>query len=297
MFYRKASNFETLFIKKLWNEIFGDSDEYINSFITHFGIENGYVCEKEKEIVAIAFAIPTLLNSPSNFEGVTVENRRGSLHYLQPVKYIYACATHPDYRRQGVMTNLLATVYQDACNEDYEGIFLHAADESLANYYRKLGFEDYFYRNHSFYYNHKEHKGCTKDTNSLRFLRKPLRPLRLKIIPPEQYQKKRAQILNNSCFVNWNEVFFLFLHQTGMQFCEFQHSIFSFRTECNSIIVDELLGDISHENAATLLFEHLPEFEALQIRSKGDDFCCGLIKWGKQKRKHPEKGWFAFAME
>jgi len=297
MVFKKSSHSHTSLIKKLWNEVFGDSDDYINRFISHFDVENGYVCENKSEIVAIAFAIPTLLNSPSNFEGVAAESRRGSLHFIQRLKYVYACATHPDYRGQGVMTNLLAAVYQDACNEEYAGIFLHAADQSLANYYRKLGFEDYFFRNQSCYFNHKEHKGCTRDTISLRPLRKSLRPLRLNLVTPELYHKKRIQKLNNSCFINWNEDFFSFLNQTGIQFCEYENSIFSFRTACNNIIVDELLGEISHNKLADLLFEHLPEFEAVQISSMGNDFCNGQIKWCNTLKNPDKKGWFAFAME
>jgi len=297
MLYRKASDLDTFSIKKLWNEVFGDNDDYISRFIAHFGVENGYVCENESEIVAIAFAMPTLLNSPSNFEGVAAESRRGSLQLIQPLKYAYACATHPNYRGQGIMTNLLDAVYQDACNEEYAGFFLHAADPSLANYYRKLGFEDYFFRNQSIYFNHKEHKGCTRDTNSLRPSRKPLRPLRLNTIPPENYHNKRIQKLNNSCFINWNEDFFHFLDQTGTQFCEYENSFFSFRTECSNIIVDELLGEILHDKLVALLFEHIPECEVVNIRSKGEDFCCGQIKWCSTFKNPDKNGWFAFAME
>jgi len=294
MLYRKASDLDTFSIKKLWIEVFGDNDDYISRFIAHFGVENGYICENESKIVAIAFAVPTTL-SISEVQDLKIQKFKDLK--IQRLLYLYACATHSDYRGQGVMTNLLATVYQDACNEEYAGIFLHAADPSLANYYRKLGFEDYFFRNQSCYFNHKEHKECTRDTNSLRPLRKPLRPLRLNLVTPEQYHKKRVQILNNSCFINWNEDFFRFLNQTGTQFCEYENSIFSFRTESNNIIVDELLGDISHDKLADLLFEHLPEIEVVNIRSMGNDFCCGQIKWCNTLKNPDKNGWFAFAME
>ncbi|MDR0207284.1 MAG: GNAT family N-acetyltransferase [Bacteroidales bacterium] len=283
MLCRKASDLDTLSVKRLWNDVFDDDDVYISRFIAHFGIECGYICENESEIVALAFSIPAEIHfSDSN---------------NNQLKYIYACATQPNYRKQGVMTNLLDTVFQDACNEDYAGVFLHAADQSLTNYYRKLGFEDFFFRNHSCYYNHKEYKESAKDTNSLCSLREPLHPLRLNIISPILYQKKRVQKLNNFCFINWNDGFFRFANQTGTQFCEFENSFFAFRAVCNNIIVDELLGDISHEKAAGLLFEQFPESEVVQIRLKGDDFRCGQVKWCITLKNHDNKGWFAFAME
>jgi len=290
MLNRKATKYEVSEIKKLWNEVFGDSDDYINRFITHFGVKNCYVSKKNKEIVAIAFTIPTTF-SINEVQDSKIQKFKDLK--IQRLLYLYACATHPDYRGQGVMKSLLATVYKNACDEDYTGIFLYAANQFLANYYRKLGFEDCFFRNHSFYYNRKEYKGSTKNTkNEL-----SLRSLRLNIIPPELYQKKRVRILNNSCFINWNEDFFRFLNQTGIQFCEYENSIFSFRTGFNNIIVDELLGKISHNKLASLLSEHLPEFEVIHIRSMGNDFCSGQIKWCNDFKNPDKSGWFAFAME
>ena len=49
-------------IQLLWQEVFGDSETYVNSFISHFGIENCYLCEENSEIVAMAFALPTNLS-------------------------------------------------------------------------------------------------------------------------------------------------------------------------------------------------------------------------------------------
>jgi predicted acetyltransferase len=299
---RKATVSDIPMVRHLWNEVFGDSNDYINRFITRFGIENCYVCEYNSEIVAMAFAIPVFLKFPSNFEGVP--EGRGSLYVHHNSKYLYACATHPSFREQGIMGKLLEVIYEDACSENITEIFLHAANDFLANYYRKLGFRDFFYRSHSFYYNHKVEEESAKntksnlpDSNPYELCENPLLPLQLNIISPKIYQKKRVQKFENHCFVNWNEDFFQFLNETGTLFCEYENTVFSFRTVINNIIVDELLGDASHEQIAHLLLAHLPDFEVVHIRYEGNDFCCGQIKWCNQTTNHQEKGWFAFAME
>ena len=307
MNFRKASASDILDVKKLWEEVFGDSDDYIRRFISHFGIDNGYVCEISSKIVAMAFAIPTCLKSPSLRTKSAIEGvpeGRGRLY--QKFKYLYACATHPDYQSQGIMTKLLETIHEDACKENFAGIFLQAANPDLANYYRKLGFEDFFYRKHFFYYNHKEHKDFTKSTMydrginplvSCELCENPLRPLRPKIISPENYCKKRIKKLENHYFANWNVDFFRFLNESGTQFCEYENTIFSFKTSGNNIIVDELLGDAPHEQIADLLFEELPDFNVVHIRSIGNDFCCGQMKWCNPLEPKHKTGWLGFAME
>jgi GNAT superfamily N-acetyltransferase len=271
-------------IKSLWHEVFGDTDDYIHRFISHFGIENGYICEINGKIVAMTFAISSILKTPSNFEGVS--ERRSSL-----IKYVYACATHPTFQSQGIMAKLLNTIYEDACKENVAGIFLQAANQSLANYYQKLGFEDFFFRDHSFYYNHTPQTSLGKKTGSLQ-----------QIIPHTEYRQKRAQKLgikgiNPLVFVEWNADFFRFAEESGIQFCEYENTIFSFKKSFHNIIVDELLGDTPKEQIAHLLFEQFPDFEVVHIHSMGDGFCCGQIKWCAPSKNHPKKGYFAFAME
>ncbi|MCL2290146.1 MAG: GNAT family N-acetyltransferase [Bacteroidetes bacterium] len=282
MHYKKAIVTDIPEIKSLWEETFGDAKGYINRFITHFGIATCYVCEVNHKIIAMAFALPTTLKSPSNFEGVSGEAGRGSLYKMQ---YIYACATHPNYQRQGIMQNLLATIYDAACRENIAGIFLHAADQNLANYYRKLGFEDFFYRNHFWYYKDKLLATVPVPTNTIKF------------ISPETYQKKRVQKLENNSFVNWNEDFFRFINEGEIQLCAYESAIFSYKTGFNNIIVDELLGDVSNEEIARLLIEHFPDIETVHIRLPGAETCCGQVKWCKHWEKQPEDGYFAFAME
>ena len=284
----KATSTDIPKIKSLWKEVFGDSEDYIHRFITHFGIDGCYVCQMNDEIIAMTFAIPTTLINSINLKSISL-------------KYLYACATHPNFRKQGIMEKLLATIYEESCSENYAGIFLYAANHSLQNYYKKLGFEDYFFRNHSFYYNHKEHKENAKsetvDFNSLHSLQNPLQFKNFNLITPENYYQKRIKKLKNFSFINWNKDFFKFMNETGTQFFEYENGIFSLRTNDNMIIIDEWLDTDTQNQIANLFFEQYPDFETVQIRTLGKEICCGQIKWRKPFEHKPKNGYFAFAME
>jgi hypothetical protein len=215
------------------------------------------------------------------------------------------------------MKKLLDTIFEDACSENVAGLFLQAANPDLASYYRKLGFDDFFFREHSFYYHHNfnhdlNYPALLAPLQNLKGIwdnpqtsyRKPLTAYR---IPHTVYRKKRIQKFRNHCYVNWNEDFFHFLYEVGTQFCEYEDTIFSFKTSFNNIIIDELLGDAPHEQIAQLLFNELPDFDVVHIRSPHEPqtthripltaFCCGQVKWCNLLESKPNQGWFAFAME
>lgn len=310
MNFRKANPLDILDVKKLWEEVFGDAEDYIRRFINYFDIENCYVCEINNKLVAMAFAITTTLTSPSLRIKSAIERMSegwGSLckNKKTSIKYIYACATHPDFQSQGIMKKLLDTIYEDACRENFAGIFLHAANPDLANYYQKLGFDDFFFRDHFFYhrFNHKEHEDVLQNAQRANAALlnlcalAPLRERKINLISPENYCKKRVEKLKNQCFIDWHNDFFQFLNETGTQFCEYENTIFSFKTSFNNIIVDELLGDTPHEQIAQLLFEEFPDFDVVHIRSIGNEFCCGQIKCCNLVNENLSNGWLGFAME
>jgi predicted acetyltransferase len=286
MNYRKANTFEISEIISLWHKSFGDLEENVSIFISHFGIEHCFVCANNRTIAAMAFALPTTLVFGSEFK-VQSSNLKIQGSNLKS-QYIYACATHPNYRKQGIMEKLLAKIYDDACNENIAGIFLHAAEQNLANYYQKLGFEDFFYR--TIFFNHKEHKGCTKETKPFTSHHLPLTAHR---IPHTAYLARRLQKLENYCFINWDEDFFKFLHETGTQFCEYEDAIFSFRIEENRMIIDELLGTRPDFD---FLFESYLNITAIEINTPGKDTCFGQMKWCKSFHETISNGYYAFAM-
>jgi predicted acetyltransferase len=273
----KATTQEIPEIRSLWQEVFGDSEVFINRFVAHFGIENCYVSKQNGEIAAMLFALPVAMG------GIGANNH-------SPVRYIYACATRPKYRSRGIMEKLLETVYQEACSKNVAGIFLYAANQGLENYYRKLGFVDFFYQK-TVIFNRKEHKDFAKDAKSISISHSSF------LISTNKYRQERVQRLENTCFVNWDEDFFRFLNEEGTQFCEIENTIFSFKTDSKKIIVDELLGNLSDVQIAHYLFEHYPDVETIEIRSQGNETCCGQIKWCNLSAPKPQSGYFAFAME
>jgi predicted acetyltransferase len=267
-------------ILSFWKDVFFDSEDFITQFINHFGIENCFVYEINHEMVAMAFALPVTLSSNSKFKTYSLQ-------------YMYACATHPNYRRQGIMEKLLAAVYDKACHENIDGLFLHAANQHVANYYRKLGFQDFFYQKCATF-NRKERNvfsslnrvgeaSCAKNA--------------MKCIAPQKYYNKRLQKLNDYCFINWNEDFFTFLSQNGTHFCEHEDTIFSYRFNENKIIIDECLGNATELQIANLLFEYIPDIKTVEICSMGNESCYGQIKWNKSIPINIRNAYFAFALE
>jgi len=281
VFFRKAKVSDVPAIKSLWKSVFLDSELFINHFIEHFGIGGCHVCEINDKIVAMAFALPTTLTYPTS----PIHHSPFSVcpFSLQPFAwYIYACATHPQYRRQGVMEKLLETVYDEACRENVEGIFLRAADEKLENYYRKLGFVAFF-RGERMVFMHKEHQGA--------------KGKEMRNIAPEKYYEKRILRLDKFCFVNWDIDFFKFLYETGTQFYEYENVIFSIRTICEKIIVDEWLGDSPDMQVINIILEQFPDCKTVEIHTSGNEHCCGQVKWCKPSEKNYSNGYFAFGME
>jgi hypothetical protein len=135
------------------------------------------------------------------------------------------------------------------------------------------------------FFNRKGHKDYTKDAKNISNL------------PHIVYRIKRIKKLNNHCFLNWSNDFFEFIEKEEMQFCEVENTIFSFKIEEKKIIVEEFLGDIYDSHFANLLFSHYPTIETVEIRSPGNETCCGQIKWRKNLENKPKTGYFAFAME
>lgn len=62
---------------------------------------------------------------------------------VYPLYYIYAACTHPGYRKQGKMGQLLKLSYKKAIADKKYGLFLRPASEKLAGYYANEGFKPF----------------------------------------------------------------------------------------------------------------------------------------------------------
>ncbi len=114
----------------LWQTVFGDNKETIRYFFEN-AVETGDIfAEKINGRIVSAFYLV-------NATLITGNNENN-------VKYLYAAATLPEYRKQGIMSRMIkyAAEYVKQKNADY--IALCPADESLYDYYGKLGFVSAF---------------------------------------------------------------------------------------------------------------------------------------------------------
>ena len=123
--YAMATQADSEQIKDLWRLSFsGDSDEDIALFCARF-IDYGFVTRVGGWVASMLFLLPA--------EVVYGDVR-------MPVGYIYAGATHPDYRQNGLYRDLIRFVLSYARKTGLKAVFLRPADEKLAQSYRRMGF-------------------------------------------------------------------------------------------------------------------------------------------------------------
>ncbi len=112
----------------LWKTVFGDGPDYTSVFLgsTAFRPEDTVLSLDGGGLAAMLFLLP-----------VSLEGMRG--------RYIYAVATHPDFRGRGHAGTMLefAQRLTEGRGEDFT--CLHPASDSLYGFYRRFGFETAFY--------------------------------------------------------------------------------------------------------------------------------------------------------
>lgn len=109
-------------LRRLWTAAFGDGEDFLDPYF------------------AIAF-------DPVRCRCVTIDGTVASALYwfdcfqnTQRFAYVYAVATHPDFRNQGLCAKLMADVRDLLTGQGYDGILLSPASEGLSQMYAKLGY-------------------------------------------------------------------------------------------------------------------------------------------------------------
>ena len=119
-------------IIKLWEICFGDRESYIKNFLDCLlTTENCLVYKENSAICAMLFTL----------KGDLVAGGSRSSAF-----YIYAACTKPSYRNRGIMSRLIDYATEYACKNGIEFLCLVPANESLFDYYAKLGFQIAFKR-------------------------------------------------------------------------------------------------------------------------------------------------------
>lgn len=119
-------------LKKLWFEVFGDSEEYISLMF-----EKGYTPSEvfaeisDGKVVSALYLLECNINSGDDvYKG----------------RYLYAAATLADYRKNGIMSKLIDEAKRYVAEEGIVFIALVPASEKLYGYYGKYGFKPLMYK-------------------------------------------------------------------------------------------------------------------------------------------------------
>lgn len=116
---------------ELWKNTFHDSNRYIKLvFDTYFTLENAFTIYHGEDLVA------ALLCIEYNFQAISKYGDNKSFKGM----YLCGLATHPDFRRQGIMGKLMVDAEKYAKEKGCHMTFLIPADSHLREYYEKKGY-------------------------------------------------------------------------------------------------------------------------------------------------------------
>ncbi|MBR2027769.1 MAG: GNAT family N-acetyltransferase [Oscillospiraceae bacterium] len=114
-------------IKKLWIQIFADSEKFAEFAVNLCKPEGIWLVKEDDEIAAMVIA------------GVDL------FAYGKKGFYIYGLATVPQYRGKGFAKQLMNYVCEQKFSSGYSFCIAQPAEESLFEFYKNLGFENTIY--------------------------------------------------------------------------------------------------------------------------------------------------------
>lgn len=122
---------------ELWKSTFHDSSRYIKLvFDTYFKPENAFTVYDGEKLIAALLGVEYDFQSPQD------NGQMGKFRGL----YLCGLATRPDYRKRGIMGELMNRVEISAKERDFLMTFLIPADSHLREYYQKKGYVNASYR-------------------------------------------------------------------------------------------------------------------------------------------------------
>jgi len=110
-------------LRQIWISCFGDTDAFLDNFFgTAFSPDRCRCITVDGQIAAVLYWLPVFC------EGVSFA-------------YLYAIATHPEYRNRGLCRQLMADTEAVLKDRGYAGALLRPQNEDLARMYRSMGYE------------------------------------------------------------------------------------------------------------------------------------------------------------
>lgn len=134
---------------EIWNLSFHDEPDYIRNFLKFCVAEENIVTAQNEEGQTVSAAY--LLDSQIIVKGTPYS-----------ALYFYAAATHPDYREQGYMGQVIEQCLDLARERDIDFVYLVPAEGSLYRYYAKFGFRTCFYSS-TVHFTEEELQAALKD--------------------------------------------------------------------------------------------------------------------------------------
>ena len=112
-------------LKALWMTCFGDTDAFVDRFFAvAFSPERCLCVTRQEEILAAAYWLD-----------VEFDNKKAA--------YIYAVATDPAHRGQGLCRQLMEAIHQILLSQGYAGAMLVPGEPGLREMYEKMGYADF----------------------------------------------------------------------------------------------------------------------------------------------------------
>ena len=112
-------------LKALWQEAFGDPDDYLELFFsTAFSPARSRCITKDGQTAAMLY-----------WFGCTVEGK--------PYAYLFAVATAKSFRGQGLCRALMADTHRHLKELGYAGAILVPAEKSLFGFYGSMGYQNF----------------------------------------------------------------------------------------------------------------------------------------------------------
>ena len=130
--YRTAAAQDLPALRENWRLAFGDDDAYLDFFFARrFDPQKTPVALIGGRVVSQLFLLPASLIAGTG---------------AYPVYYLFAAATHPQYRGRGLMAKLLREAERMARADGMRGIVLLPGEPGLYRYYAQHGYETAFTR-------------------------------------------------------------------------------------------------------------------------------------------------------
>lgn len=261
-------------LRQIMKIVFGDNDLFLDRFFQYKYQNNALVFEVEDEIQSIAFLLD-------------------SLYQNRPITYVYGCATLPQYRGKGIMNEILSFAYQNRIEQNYTGLCLVPASDSLFYYYRSQGFENHFYRN--------------KPIFSLSdFPLVKSSDLSMSTLSPSQFMELKNHEFSISKSLHWDLKHFELVEkdyviEKGGFFSITENQkivgIGFFYTHHFKTYILELLTGKELKIVANLFFNSF-ETNQIEIYTPGKEECYGMMKWNKKGISDTQDyGYLSFALD